>query len=252
MRQWWHAVAVWLSFLWKHSVCSFTRSDATAHWSSRLRPTTRTTYTVAATHPFHPRRCHCRLNGQWKMSMDDDDIDTTKFAYLERVRQGILEAGHQEQWDKSVQLLTNRTIDGQVLLSLDAAQDVLARTWRWKAWAIVTSPTARRFMPAPVPPNATVIADALAWLCDSGPLASIWSVSALRAGLMQCPHSFLLAPQASYQSLVCHIAPDVYRSNPQAVLELLRTKPTLFCATANCADVGCQSECGTCWVSLER
>lgn len=156
------------------------------------------------------------------------------------------------------------------------AEDCLAVALNWKRWAIVTSPIARRFIQT-VPPSAAALAASLQWLLRDGPLAANAAAAnanaaanttaaaaaadccggvtivvpreVLQAGILQYPEAYLVAPQRNYERAL-KTAPSAYR-DPDQFRALLCRDPSVLQCTYNCADSGCNSDCGNCWVSFE-
>lgn len=180
-------------------------------------------------------------------SSDNDDtfIIRKDYSYLERVREEMLGAGFEKEWQEAVRILTSRLASSS-LESVPAAEDALAVALNWKRWAIVTSPMARKFIKT-IPPNATELSASLDWLLDQGPLASVLSQQAMQTGILQCPASYLLSPQVNYQTAFKAYAGDLDRFH--AVLSL---DPTALQCQTNCAETGCQSDCGSCWVAFSN
>jgi hypothetical protein len=84
-------------------------------------------------------------------------------------------------------------------------------------------------------------------LQDTGPLELPRDV--LQQGIILCPDAYLLNPQQNYEQAI-RAAPKQYQ-DPVQFRNLLLSNPAVLRCTYNCADTGCNSECGNCWVSFQ-
>jgi len=166
---------------------------------------------------------------------------TADFGYLETVREGLVEAGLEDDWNTAAAYLSD-AVPG---VNLSQAQDSLAKAWKWRSWAVVKSPMARKFIKT-VPPNVAQIQTAVAWLRE-GPLAVPDEV--LARGVRENPEVYLLEPETLYGQAL-HVAPQEYR-DPETFRETLLRAPSVLGCTYNCVDTGCNSDCGSCWVSFK-
>jgi hypothetical protein len=180
----------------------------------------------------HQRMQSLRL---WSTTSNDE------YAYLERVREGMAEAGLQDEWTSAAQTLAE-----SVLMDMEQAEHCLSVALNWKRWAIVTSPIARKFIKT-APPDSAAVTASLQWL-RQGPLA-VSDNSILKAAILQYPEAYLLSPAENYRQAL-QVAPAAYQ-NPDVFRELLLRDPAILQCTYNCVDNGCNSECGNCWVSFE-
>ena len=126
------------------------------------------------------------------------------------------------------------------------AEDCLAKIWQWKNWAICSSPIARKYIKT-IEPDAASIAASLNWL-QSGPLGLDQDV--LRAGILGSPEAYLLSPEDNYNQ-ISKVAPKKWK-DPAEFRKLLLEEPEVLQLTYNCADEGCNSNCGNCWVTFEN
>ena len=72
----------------------------------------------------------------------------------------------------------------------------------------------------------------------------------IRRNVEQHPEIYLREPNVMYRK-VLGSAPRKYRDD-SALKFLIETDPTVLQVTFNCGDEGCQSECGSCWVTYEN
>lgn len=176
----------------------------------------------------------CQSNGLQPLAATSQTAE-----YLEKVRETMDESGFSESWTESVSLLAEKAD-----LERQEAEDCLAQAWGWKRFAVVKSPMARKYIQT-TEPNAALISEALDWLRGE-PLSLEQPV--LKSAIVKSPEVYLTDPASSYRKAI-QCAPREYR-DPTAFRELLVTEdPTLIMRTYNCADGGCDSQCGNCWVS---
>ena len=161
--------------------------------------------------------------------------------YLETVREGIVQAGFDEAWEASVALLSETTD-----MDKEEAEECLAKAWQWKNWAVCSSSIARKYIKT-IKPNAAAIATSLNWL-QSGPLGLDQNI--LRAGILSSPEAYLLSPEENYNQIL-KVAPKKWK-DPADFKALLLEEPEVLQLTYNCADEGCNSNCGNCWVTFEN
>lgn len=176
---------------------------------------------------------------QSSSSSSSSSTTTTDFDYLETVREGLAEMGLENDWNAATAFLSE-----SISIELPEAEDALARAWNWRSWAVVKSKIARKFI-KPLPPNLQQVETALAWLRE-GPLAVPDAV--LARGVRENPDVYLLEPEAKYGQALA-VAPEEYR-DPETFRETLLQAPSMLGCTFNCVDTGCNSDCGSCWVSF--
>jgi len=161
-----------------------------------------------------------------------------KSDLLPEIRQGLLEAGAAVAWEDTVAVLSD--VAG---MKSEEAELALAKALEWRAWAICSSAMMRKYM-KPKMPDAEAVRGALTWLSD-GPLAL--DGDAIRDAVLNHPEAYLVDPEKAYgMALAC--APDKYKDPSDFRARLLDDSSVLGC-TYNCAEDGCASECGNCWVS---
>jgi len=159
---------------------------------------------------------------------------------LPTIRQGVVESGAAEEWDKSIRFLSGMLPSGN-----DAeAEMLLATALEWKAWAL-TSEEFREFK-RPLRPNSKKLEDALMWL--KGEPLQLDDEQILNV-IKQHPKLYLTDPELNYRK-VTGVAPEQYR-HPGALKALVLEDPSVLKYTTNCVDEGCQAECGNCWVSRQ-
>ena len=166
---------------------------------------------------------------------------TPQTDYMETVREGLAEAGASDDWIKAVETLAR-----SANIEADTAEQLLARIWNWKAWATVTGKIARKYIKVTTPDPST-IETSIRWLQD-GPLKLPDDV--LKSAVTDYPDVYLIDPKQTYE-LTLSVAPKEFK-NPDTFRESLIQDPGLLKLTYNCADQGCRSECGNCWVTYKR
>lgn len=157
---------------------------------------------------------------------------------LPTVREGVAEAGGADEWEKSVAVLAEA-------MEIDDGEEVerlLAEALGWRAWA-AASDKFRKFQ-RPVVPDASKVDEAIAWLKD-GPLQL--DQEQLVTAIKTSPKVYLQGPDVAYRKAK-GAAP---RKFAEIFNELVLQDPSVMECYHNCADDGCASECGNCWVSYE-
>lgn len=147
--------------------------------------------------------------------------------------------GQLQEWEESVQILSN------LIENEEDAELYLADAFRWKAWA--TASDMMKKYQQPVIPSAEKIREGINWLRD-GPLAM--NDDQIRKNIEQYPGIYLREPNLMYRK-VLGSAPRKYRDDT-ALKFLIENDPNVLQVTFNCGDEGCQSECGSCWVTYEN
>jgi hypothetical protein len=125
----------------------------------------------------------------------------------------------------------------------------LAEATRWKAWAIVTSELARKYIQTTIP-TIDKMNQTLDWLQQSGPLQL--TPDQLQTAIRNYPETYLNDPATKYKRAL-NVAPREWRGENQKDFDqLVRDQPRAMCLTYNCVDDGCQAECGNCWVTFRN
>lgn len=163
--------------------------------------------------------------------------------YLDLVREGLQEACQEDAWDEATRILMESTR----FSNLDA-QDCLAQALNWKNWALCRSKIAKRYIKPKPPPDAQTLQVALEWL-QSEPL-NLNDPGELQIAILSSPESYLLCPEDSYQKAI-QVAPSKFK-NPSDFTRLVLANPSALGCFYNCVNSGCNSECGSCWVSFEN
>lgn len=160
---------------------------------------------------------------------------------LPEIREEIIEReGHLQDWEDSIAILS-KLFDNKE----EEAELYLSDAFRWKAWASA-SDMMRKYQ-RPVLPNAQILQEGINWLRD-GPLEM--NDESIRNNIQQYPGIYLREPNVMYKK-VRGSAPRKYRDD--TVLKyLIDNDPNILQVTYNCGDEGCQSECGSCWVTYEN
>ena len=179
---------------------------------------------------FHPSLAPSHISATSALASSPADI-------LPTVREGVAEAGGADEWEKSVAVLSEamEIDDGE-------AESILAEALGWRAWA-AASQKFRRFQ-RPVAPDAAKVDEAIAWLKD-GPLQL--DQDQLVTAIKTSPKVYLQGPDVTYRKAK-GAAP---RKFAEMFDELVLKDPSVMECYHNCADDGCASECGNCWVSYE-
>ena len=147
-----------------------------------------------------------------------------------------------EQWEECVSLILTKTgLDDK-----DVVEMAYATALNWKGWAM-SSEGMRKFIPKPYGPDVEKLEAALAWL-NGEPLSL--SSDQLSFAIQEYPRTYLVDPKASYDKSLS-VAPDDYQDRT-AFTELVRQDLKALGNTYNCADGGCASECGSCWVTYSK
>jgi hypothetical protein len=155
------------------------------------------------------------------------------------IREAVLEAGGEQAWKESTQLLSG------LFESEEDAELCLADAFSWKAWA-KASDMMKRYQ-SPVLPDAAKVQEALVWLKE-GPLEL--NDNQMRSSIRDYPKIYLVEPNEFYRKTMGS-APRKYR-DPFILKELIKDDPNVLQVTFNCDGEGCASECGSCWVSYEN
>lgn len=164
--------------------------------------------------------------------------------YLPTIREEISE--HLDEWDKCVDLIVEATQQG---MSREEAELRLAEATRWKAWAIVTSEMARKYLKT-VLPTADALTESLEWLqSESGPLKL--SPEQLQLAFRDYSETYLQGPAQNYKKAL-NVAPREWRDHPEDFNQLVRDQPRAMSLTYNCLDDGCAANCGSCWVTFRN
>eukprot|EP00961_Rhodomonas_salina_P200689 2707438-Rhodomonas_salina.1 len=175
------------------------------------------------------------------LKLSSENVQTDALVkVLASVREGIAEAGHEEEWKKSCALLVDT-----LGMDEDEAELCLADATSWRSWAVTTSAMARKYI-KPRAPDAEQLKSNLDWLM-ADPLSL--DTGFLRTGVPMSPAAYLTDSQDFYKRAL-KTAPRKYR-DAAAFRDLLLKEPTALQTTFNCAETGCASECGNCWVSFE-
>lgn len=175
---------------------------------------------------------------------------------LSSIREGLDEAGYTDEWDKSVQYLSNflseiNNVEDQAeKINNEKAEMCLSDALGWKAWAKVTG-IAKRFQKTQEP-SLESLQKALDWLNDEDcPLQSSDGFDRneyekfLYQAIIDYPKIYLVEPDVQYKK-VMGVAPRKFR---ESLPEYIMKDPNVLQVTFNCEDEGCQSECGSCWVT---
>ena len=187
-------------------------------------------------HYQHNSAIRSRLHSSPSSSSVDVDL-------LEKIRSGIDEAGGTEAWNECTDVLVN-ALDGAFPTAADA-ELLLATAFSWKAWATCTSDLTRKYIQTEIP-SPDQLKHSLSWLMEEGPL-SLSSDQAFLA-IQEYPKVYLTTPAESYKKSL-NVAPRSFRTNEDTFVELIKQKPAAIQFTYNCEDEGCQSNCGSCWVT---
>jgi hypothetical protein len=162
---------------------------------------------------------------------------------IDRVREGIKEAGHEEEWNKCIAILMTLQIQDRY-----EAEHYLAQATNWKSWAVTTSAIARKYITLKVP-DSVQLQQNIDWVLNELKLP-IDLVS--QHAIPKAPVAYLVDPKATYhKSLAAAPKNKQYKTSPEAFRDLILQDPTALANTYNCADTGCNSECGNCWVSYQ-
>ena len=178
----------------------------------------------------------CQSQAATGMTKGHDSASGGDLEFLVTVRDAVVDAGGDEAWQESMQVLSH-------LFDTHDAEQCLADAFGWKAWA--HAPERTKKFHRPKVPDATKLREALDWLRD-GPLAL--KDEQVQMAILKSPKTYLDAPNVSYGKAL-GTAPRKYRENLQ---ELIRLDPAVLEVTYNCDGEGCASECGRCWVSYEN
>ena len=157
------------------------------------------------------------------------------------VREGIADKDATDEWNQCVDFL-----EQDLSISSQQSEILLAAALEWRGWARVTSALARKYM-SPKLPNLHQLQTAMKWLRE-GPLELTDNVLLLDA-IEQSPKVYLVDPETAYHQALA-TAPSKYK-NADTFKNLLLDDPSVLQCSYNCADEGCNSECGNCWVSYE-
>jgi hypothetical protein len=152
------------------------------------------------------------------------------------IREAVVEAGGEDAWKDSTQLLSD------LFGTEEEAELYLATAFCWKDWA-KASDMMKRYQ-KPVLPDASKVQEALVWLKE-GPLEL--NEDQVRSSIREYPKIYLVEPKESYRKVMSS-APRNYR-DPSVLKELIKDDPNVLQVTYNCDGEGCSSECGSCWVS---
>lgn len=169
-------------------------------------------------------------------STTKDDIPGLE--YLDEIREHVSE--HIVQWESCVKLVA-----GATGMDKEEAELRLAEATRWKAYAIVKSDLARKHIKTIVP-TVEDVTESIAWL-QGEPLQL--NREQLQAAVRNHAETYLRAPAANFKNAK-NTAPRKWRQNPDEFCQLVREEPRVLGLTYNCADDGCASECGSCWVTF--
>lgn len=168
---------------------------------------------------------------------------------LPTVREGIEEKGATQEWNACAELLAANVLVASGDSESDAvmeAEILLASALEWRGWARVTSTIARKYM-RPKLPSSEQLQAALDWL-RNGPLEMTDPINLANA-IKESPTAYLVDPEAAYKTAL-ETAPKHYK-DPETFKALLMEDPSVLECSYNCADDGCNSNCGNCWVTYE-
>jgi len=173
-------------------------------------------------------------------SSSETDQTLQGVEHLDTIRQEL--ADHLEGWDSCVAIVATATgMDSQ------EAELRLAEATRWKAWATVTSDIARKYTQTTIP-KPDEINETINWL-QAEPLAL--TQEQMVAAIRRYPETYLKSPADNYKKAL-NVAPRQWRQSPEEFAKLVREQPRVMSLTYNCEDDGCQSECGSCWVTFRN
>jgi len=161
---------------------------------------------------------------------------------LPTVREGIAEKDATDQWTQCVEFL-----EQDLSISSQQSEILLAAALEWRGWARVTSALARKYM-SPKLPNLDQLQTAMKWLRE-GPLELNDDAALLLDAIEKSPKAYLVDPESAYRQAI-KTAPTQYK-DADAFKTLLLDDPSVLECSYNCADDGCNSECGNCWVTYE-
>lgn len=165
---------------------------------------------------------------------------------LPEIRSTVFEKdGGEQAWTESTEIIKNALYSSFSTDQTSEVELVLATAFSWKAY-VKASPMMRKYQ-NPKLPDPTQIQQAIEWL-RTGPLELPDDV--IRDNIQAHPKTFLMDPQSSYKKAISS-APRKYR-DPSVFKQALETDPTVLQVTYNCADDGCISECGSCWVTYRN
>lgn len=186
-------------------------------------------------------------------STKSSTTSTDDAALLTEIRNEIVERGGEDElrtWEECVQILSDlfQQVDnneGEGGGEGTIAELYLSDAYRWKAWA-TASETMRKYQ-KPTLPAPDALRASLAFLAEK-PLQL--TPSQIIDNIQKYPQIYLREPQASYKK-VLGSAPRKYRSD-ETLKRFIEHDPNVLQVTFNCDGEGCQSECGSCWVSYEN
>lgn len=180
---------------------------------------------------------------------------------LPEIRGEIMERGGEDDlraWEECVRILSDAFREGggddddddgagPATHDESRVELYLAAAYRWKAWASA-SPATRKYQ-RPRLPDPDSLSASLDWLTSAdGPLRL--SPSQVRENISKHPQTYLDDPRGLYRKAMGS-APRKYRSD-DVMRKFIENDPTVLQVTYNCCDEGCQSECGSCWVTYEN
>eukprot|EP00977_Amphora_coffeiformis_P029693 scaffold42408_cov176-Amphora_coffeaeformis.AAC.2 len=212
---------------------------------SPLQESARHRFSATRYQPEYSHGIHAGRKAQYSVLCA---VKTTE-ELLPAVREGIEEKGVTGEWNTCAELLASEVLVAGGESDSDAviqAEVLLASALDWRAWARVTSTIARKYM-KPKLPSSEQLQAAIEWL-RNGPLEMTDPVNLVNA-IKENPSAYLLDPETSYKKAL-ETAPKQYR-DPDTFKALLMEDPSVLECTFNCANEGCNSNCGNCWVTYE-
>jgi hypothetical protein len=167
---------------------------------------------------------------------------STTADLLPTIRDGVAEMYDADEWDRSVSFLVEET----KIEDAEALEMALATALNWKGWAM-SSEGMRKFIPKPYAPDASKLESALGWL-KGAPLSM--SQEQIGTAIQELPRVYLADPESMYAKSLS-VAPKEFQ-DPEAFTALVLEDFRALGNTYNCADDGCASECGNCWVTYKK
>jgi len=173
-----------------------------------------------------------------KSTSTETDLD---IDLLTEVRSEIFSRdGGEDAWTETTSYLTNDVFDSS--LSQEEVELLLATTFRWKAY-VKASSIMKKYQ-YPTLPDPAKIKQGVEWLKEG--LLEM-SMEQICKNIQSLPHTYLKDPEGSYKKALGS-APKKYR-DASTLKALIEHDPAVLGITVNCADEGCASECGSCWVA---